>query len=51
MNDSSGCEDYHGELVPLEEFNYRNKMMGCVILRSMGNVKLAGITVSSTLTC
>ena len=49
MNDSSGCEDYPGKLVPLEEFNYRNKMMGCVILRSMGNVKLAGITVSSTL--
>ena len=51
MNDSSGCEDYPGELVPLEKFNYRNKMMGCVILRSMGNVTLAGITVSSTLTC
>ena len=49
INDSRGCEDYPGELVPLEEFNYRNKMMGCVIRRSMGNVKLAGITVSSTL--
>ena len=46
MNDSSGCEDYHGELVPLEKFNYRNKMMGCVIRRSLGNVKFAGITVS-----
>ena len=46
MNDSSGCEDYPGELVPLEEFNYHNKMMGCVFWRSLGNVKLAGITVS-----
>ena len=46
MNDSSGCEDYPGELVPLEEFNYRNKMMGCVFWRSLGNVKLGGITVS-----
>ena len=50
MNDSSGCEDYPGELVPLEEFNYRNKMMGCVLRSSIENLKFAGITVSITLT-
>ena len=50
ISDSSGCEDHPGELVPLEEFDYGNKLMGCVLRRSMGNVQLAGITVSMTLT-
>ena len=46
INDSRGCEDYPGELVPLEEFDYHNDKMGCVLRRSMGNVDFAGITVS-----
>ena len=36
--------------MPLEKFHYRNKLMGCVLRRSMENVQLAGITVSMTLT-
>ena len=36
--------------MPLEEFRYSNKLMGCVLRRSTENVQLAGITVSMTLT-
>ena len=36
--------------MPLEKFHYRNELMGCVLLRSMENVQLVGITVSMTLT-
>ena len=36
--------------MPLEEFDYGNKLMGCVLRRSMRNVQLVGITVSMTLT-
>ena len=48
INDSSGCEDHPGELVPLEKFHYRNKMMGCVLRRGIANTNFAGITVSAT---
>ena len=45
-NDSSGCEDLPGDLVPLEKFNYQNEKMGCVLRKSIGNVHFPGITVS-----
>ena len=45
MNDSSGCDDHPGELVPLEEFDYLNDKMGCVLRESFQQVNFHGITV------
>ena len=50
INDSRGCENYAGELVSLEKFDYRNKMMGCVFRRSITNIDFSGITVSIAIT-
>ena len=47
MNDSSGCGHLPGKLVPLEQFDYWNQMMGCVLQRSIAEVHFIGITVSS----
>ena len=49
INDSRGCENYPGELVSLEKFDYHNKMMGCVLRRSIANIDFTGITVSITI--
>ena len=46
MNDSSGCGHLPGELVPLEEFDYHNERMGCVLHDSFHQVDFNGITVS-----
>ena len=45
-NDSSGCSHLPGRLVPLEQFDYSNKRMGCVMMDSYTRVKFIGITVS-----
>lgn len=45
MKDSSGCEDFAGELVPLEDFYYLNDKMGCVLRKSFQQVSFRGITV------
>ena len=45
-NDSSGCGHLPGELVPLENFTYKNEMMGCVLFNSFQQVNFSGITVS-----
>lgn len=45
MNDSSGCDHLPGELVPLEEFDYVNDRMGCVLRNSFQQVRFRGITV------
>ena len=48
LNDSTGCDDDNlsGELVPLEEFEYVNDRMGCVLRESFQQVRFHGITVS-----
>ena len=46
MNDSTGCSDLPGELVPLEDFGYLNEKMGCVLRKSFQVVNFHGITVS-----
>jgi len=43
-NDSSGCDHLPGELVPLENFTYKNEMMGCVLFNSFHQVNFSGIT-------
>lgn len=46
MKDSRGCDHLSGELVPLEEFDYLNDRMGCVLRNSFQQVNFSGITVS-----
>ena len=41
------CTDLPGELVPLNEFNYSNSFMGCVIKYNFYKVNFTGVTVSS----
>ena len=45
MNDT-GCEHLSGEMVPLEEFDYSNDKMGCILKQSMGSVEFEGFSVS-----
>ena len=35
-----------GDLVPLEQFDYRNKKLGCLLQESMDEVSFLGVTVS-----
>ena len=46
MNNSSGCDHVPGRLVPLEDFDYMNGRMGCVLRKSFHQVHFHGITVS-----
>ena len=48
-NDSTGCDELPGELVPLEDFDYLNEKMGCVLRESFQSVSFRGITVSAQL--
>lgn len=50
-NDSSGCDHLSGNLVKLEDFDYQNQMMGCVMRQSLHEVNFTGITVSEIPKC
>ena len=42
----SDCDNnYHGELVRLNYFNYTNRRMGCYMEKAFHEVKIIGITV------
>ena len=41
------CHDLRGELVPLNEFQYTNAFMGCVIKHYLHETKFVGVTVST----
>ena len=45
-NDSQGCDHLPGRLVPLEEMDYMNQRMGCVLRDSFQHVSFPGVTVS-----
>lgn len=45
-NDSSGCEDVPGSIVPLENFEYSNRKMGCLMKQSFQEINFSGVTVS-----
>lgn len=45
----NGCQSLEGELLPLDQFNYTNAKMGCIIQYSIASVKFRGITVSNTI--
>ena len=42
----SGCSGLPGSLVPLEDFNHRNKLMGCLIQWNLQNTNFSGVSVS-----
>ena len=43
-NDSE-CSKLLGDLVPLEEFDYSNEKLGCILKSSMDEVSFIGVTV------
>ena len=43
----TNCRDLYGELVPLNEFNYSNAFMGCVIRYNFQRTDFLGISVSA----
>ena len=48
-NDSE-CDGLFGDLVPLEEFNYTNQKMGCILKSSLAGLDFKGVTVSCVTT-
>ena len=46
MRNDSGCEELPGDLVPLEEFDYSNERVGCILRQGFAEVNFLGITVS-----
>ena len=45
----TGCSKLAGKLVPLNEFEYSNAFMGCVMRYNFHQTDFLGMTVSSTL--
>ena len=43
---NTGCENASGMLVPLEQFNYTNKKLECVIQFHLQNTNFIGVSVS-----
>ena len=39
------CNHLYGELVPLDEFNYSNALMGCVMKENFHKVDFTGVSV------
>ena len=46
QKNESGCENLFGDLVPLEEFNYTNQKMGCIMKSGLAELEFKGVTVS-----
>ena len=46
QGNDSGCQDLSGDLVPLENFDYTNEKLGCIMKQSMGRLNYDGLTVS-----
>ena len=46
MGNDSGCEELPGDLVPLEQFDYTNEKVGCILRQGFTEVNFLGITVS-----
>ena len=42
----TGCKNLNGTLVPLENFDYTNHKMGCVLKKGFAETRFEGITVS-----
>lgn len=50
-NDTSGCKDVPGSIVPLTDFEYNNTMMGCLLRQSYHQTSFSGVTVSIMINC
>ena len=48
QGNDTGCEDLNGTLVPLENFDYTNHKMGCVLKKGFSETHFEGVTVSVT---
>jgi hypothetical protein len=44
----TGCENTTGSLVPLEQFQYSNEMMGCLIQWNIQMTNISGVSVKET---
>ena len=42
----TGCQNEQGDLVALEEFDYSNKKLGCLIQWNIQRTRFSGLTVS-----
>ena len=42
----TGCENLPGDLLPLEDFTYDNKKLGCLITWNLRKVNFLGVSVS-----
>ena len=42
----TGCENMSGSLLPLDQFNYTNQKMGCLIQWNIQRTNFSGVTVS-----
>lgn len=42
----TGCNKVPGSLVPLEEFDYANERMGCLIQWNLQQTNFSGVSVS-----
>ena len=49
VKNDSGCEGLPGDLVPLEEFDYTNEKVGCILRQGFAEVNFYGFTVSFSL--
>ena len=47
QQNDSGCENLSGDIVPLEDFDYSNEKMGCILKQSMRKVQFDGLSVCS----
>uniref|UniRef100_A0A1X7SXB8 Receptor ligand binding region domain-containing protein n=1 Tax=Amphimedon queenslandica TaxID=400682 RepID=A0A1X7SXB8_AMPQE len=44
LRNETGCENVPGDLVPLEQFNYTNMKLGCILRQSFSEVNFLGVT-------
>ena len=52
QGNETGCEEqYYGDLVPLEDFNYTNQKIGCILRKSISEVQFDGLSVSHDKEC
>lgn len=47
----TGCEDIPGDIVALEDFDYSNQKMGCILRESIGSAQFEGLSVSHYILC
>ena len=45
----SNCTDSEGDLVPLDQFNYSNGLMGCVLKHNLHQTDFLGVSVCNNL--